>query len=160
LLSAKQVAPGDSGQIEVTWKTESSGRATKSVEVFSNDPRQPRVVLNVTAVIEPEFVLSESFIYFGKAPGGKPLTRELLITAAPGKTTKVISAQSSDPNVEVRLEPVPGDARKTKLVALRKAAAKPGYHFGMITLKTSSTLKPELKITVRGMVAGNGVGPR
>jgi hypothetical protein len=154
LLSAKQVAPGESGRIEVTINTQGQTAIHKSVVVVTNDPKQPQISLSLTGVVIPEFGLSERFIYFGSTPPGKEIVKELLITIPPEKSVKVLSAESTDQYVTARLEPVPGSAgKKTKLIVTQKSDTKPGYHFGMVVIKTSSTLTPELKIPVRGNVA-------
>jgi len=158
LLSAKQIPPGQSGQIEAAVKTEGvSGKIEKTVTVTSNDPRQPQVVLNLVAIVEPEFNLSERMIYFGSAPQGKPVVKEVEIRIPPERSVKVLSAESTDAAVTVKLEPIDGaKGHAVKLVATQKADAAEGYHFGNLVVKTSSSFTPELRIPVRGMVAKAG----
>jgi hypothetical protein len=130
-----------------------SGSVTKYVAVTSNDPRQPEVTLQVTAVVQPEFGLSEPGIFFGGVPRGREATKELTITIAPERSIRLLHAESSDQNVKVRLEPVPGsNDKRVRLVVVQKPDAPEGYHFGTIIIKTTSTLTPELRIPVRGLV--------
>lgn len=154
MLSAKLLQPRETGQVEVTVSTEGlASKITKSVTVTTNDPRQSQVILNVTAEIAPEFTLSERQIYFGTVPKGKEVTKELFITIHPERSVKILGAESSDPNVSVKLEPVPdSQGKRMKLIVVQKADTKEGYHFGALSLKTSSPLNPEIKISVRGMV--------
>jgi len=152
LLSARQVEPGKSGEIEVSVKTEGVNALSKTINVTTNDPRQPLVTLTVKAVVQPEFAYEKS-IYFGSVPKGTEVTKEILITIPPDKPVKVLNAESTDQNVTVRIEPQPdSNGKKVKLVAVQKANAKDGYHFGTIIIKTTSTLTPELRISVRGMI--------
>jgi hypothetical protein len=154
LLSAKQIAPGESGRIEVSVNTHGQTAIHKSVVVISNDPKQPQISLSLTGVVIPEFSLSERFVYFGSVKPGQEVVKELLITIPPEKTVKVLSAESTDQYVTARLEPVPGsNGKKVKLTVTQKPDTKPGYHFGTVVVKTSSPLTPELKIPVRGNVA-------
>ena len=154
MLSAKQVPPGEVGKIEVSVKTEGQTALNKSVTVTTNDPSQPQITLNLTANVVPEFVLSERNIYFGSVPPGKEAVKEILVTIAPDRAVKLISAESTDANFAVRLEPVAGsNGKSVKLIAVQKADAKPGYHFGTVKVKTTSALRPELNISARGMVA-------
>jgi hypothetical protein len=154
LLSAKQIPPGQSGQIEVTVRVEAPGALSKSVTVMSNDPRQPQIALTVKAEVVPEFNMSERFLYFGSVPKGKEFTKEILITVPADKQAKLLSVESTDPAVTARLEPVSETGeKKYKILATLKADAKEGYHFGSLVVKTTSPTTPELKITVRGMVA-------
>lgn len=154
MLSAKQVQPGATGQIEAVVKTEGAvGRIEKHITVRSNDPRQPELNLAVIAVVEPEFTLSDRTIYFGSVAKGKEVVKEVVISIPPDKSVKVVSAQSSDKNVVVKLEPVSGSNGKTfKVIATQKADADEGYHFGVLNVKTTSTYTPEINIPVRGMV--------
>ena len=156
-------------------KTEGITALSKSVTISTNDPRQPSIVLNVTAVAIPEFALSERSIYFGSVAKGKEVAKEIVITIQTEKAdyvppekvsleaqigrsdrtkeVRLLGAESTDQNVAVKLEPVPdSNGKKVKLVAVQKANAKDGYHFGTIIIKTTSTLTPELRISVRGMI--------
>ncbi len=156
LLSAKQIEPGQAGQIEVTLNTaglEDAGTVLKTVSVSTNDPRQGQVVLSIRAAVVPEFALSSRSIYFGEVPRGKEVTKEITITIAPERESRLLSVTSSDSNVLVRLEPGSSDGKKVKLVAVQKADTKDGYHFGIVSIKTSSNQTPDLKISVRGVVS-------
>ncbi len=153
MLSAKQVAPGKTGKIEVSVKTQGLTTVRKTVVVSSNDPQRPQLTLDLTATVEPEFELSDRAIYFGSVPSGQSVVKELFITIPPDKTVKVVGAESTDQYVSVKLESVSGaGGKKVKLVAIQKADAKPGYHFGIVLLKTTSVLNPEIRIPVRGIV--------
>jgi len=155
LLSARQIPPGGNGEIEVKVHTDGlSGRMSKSVVVLCNDPRQPEVRLSVTAVVEPEFSLSERAIFFGSVPRGQEASKEVTVTIPADKSLKLLSVESTDRNVAVRMEPVAGSGdKKMRIVASRKSDASEGYHFGIIVVRTSSTYNPEIKIPVRGMVS-------
>jgi hypothetical protein len=153
LLSAKRIAPGQTGQIEAAVKTEgNSGRIEKSITVSTNDPRQPQIVLKLVATVEPEFNVSERSIYFGSVPKGKEVVREVEVRIPPEKAVKVLSAESTDAAVTVRLEPVGSGGKTYKVIATQKADAAEGYHFGNIVLKTTSSYTRQLRIPVRGMV--------
>jgi hypothetical protein len=154
LLSARQIAPGETGQIEVKVNTGGlSGSLTKYIGVTSNDPRQPEITLQVTAVVQPEFRLSEPGIFFGGVPRGREVTKELTIAIAPERRIKILHAESTDRNVMVRLVPVPGsNEKRVRLVVIQKPDSPEGYHFGTIVVKTTSALTPELRIPVRGLV--------
>jgi hypothetical protein len=154
LLSAKQILPGQAGEIEVSIRTEGASAINKTITVTTNDPRMQQIVLGVTAVVEPEFVLSDRSIFFGLVPRGKDAARELVITVTSEKPLKVLGAESTEASFAIRLEAIAGtNGKKTKLHATLKPDAKEGYHFGMVVIKTDSPLTPELKISIRGTVA-------
>ena len=153
MLSAKQIAPGQTGEIAVSVHTENLSTVNKTVAVTTNDPKNQQIMLSLTAIVEPDFVLSERAIFFGNMPKGKEATRELIITVADGKEAKPLSAETTDQSVSVKLEPMAGSSgKKFKLNVTQKSDAKEGYHYGVILVKTNSPLTPELKIPVRGIV--------
>jgi hypothetical protein len=153
VLSSKQIAPGGAGEIEVSLKTEGLTSVSKTINIASNDPKQPEVTLTITANVHPEFQLSERSIYFGSVPRGKEVTKEFVITVPPDKNRQLLGATSTDQYVAAKLEAVGGsNGRKYRVTAVQKADAKDGYHFGVIVIKTTSPVTPELKIPVRGMV--------
>jgi hypothetical protein len=156
LLSAKKIPPGKSGRIEVTVKTENmSGALEKSVVVKTNDPRHRELMLTVKAAVEPEIDMSDYGIFFGNAPKGKEVRREVLLTIPPGRPVSLLGVETTDKRVVVKLEPVPGsDSRKWKVIAIRKADAKPGDYFGEIRVKTTSRLNPILTIYMHGTTTG------
>jgi hypothetical protein len=154
LLSAKRIAPGKSGQLEISIDTGSmSGAIDKLINVKTNDPENPTVGLSIRAVIEPEIRISEPTIFFGRVPQGKQITKEIEIFVAPGKLLKILSARSEDPRVTVRLEPA---LPQYKLIAVQKADAQPGYHFGRIVIKTNSRYSPEITIYESGEITAPG----
>lgn len=157
-LSAKRIAAGKSGRIEVSIKTENLvGPVEKLVNVTTNDPRQSTVALVIKAQIEREIELSEQSIYFGDTPQGKEVSKEIIITLPADKAIKILKAESTDPGVAVKMELIGGSNRiRFKLTAIQKANAKLGYHFGRIIVKTSSLLTPEIVIYERGVVAAPG----
>lgn len=158
MLSAKKIAAGKSGQIEARIKTEYfSGPVEKRITFTTNDPRNAKITLSIKAMVEPEIGASESSIIFENIPAGKEVSKEIILTIPAAKPIKILSAASLDPNVAVRLDPVPGsNGKKLKLTATRKANVKPGYHFGQIVVKTTSRLPPEVVIYERGVFAPTG----
>ncbi len=154
LLSENKIAPGASGEIKADIVTEGQGpELHKIISVLTNQPGSPSVQLTITAKVQPEFVLSEPSIYFGSVPRGQPASKEIVVAIPSDKPIKILSASSTDEYVKVRLEPVSGsNGKKIRVVADQTPDAPAGYHFGAIVLKTTSALKPELKIPVRGMI--------
>ncbi len=158
MLSAKKIPAGKSGQIEVRIKTEGFfGEVEKQVNVLTNDPHHSIVTLAIKATIDREIALSEPTVYFGSTPKGKEARRQIILTLPAGKSIRILSATCTDPNVIVKLDPLPGsDGKKFTLTAIQKADAKPGYHFGEIILKTNSALTTNITIYERGTVVAAG----
>jgi hypothetical protein len=147
-LSAKQIQPGQSGQIEVSVDTAILiGAIDESVNIITNDPRRPSVSLSIRADVQPEISVSSPSIFFENVPEGKEVTKEVIITVAAERSIKILSAESTDEGVIVKLEPVPDtEGKKVKLIATQKGGGKIGYRSGTIIVKTTSYLTPELSI--------------
>jgi hypothetical protein len=97
--------------------------------------------------VQPEISLSSPSIYFENVPKGTEVTKEVIITVAAERSIKILSAESTDESVIVKLEPVPdSEGKKVKLIATQKADGKIGYHMERIIVKTTSYLTPELSI--------------
>ncbi len=147
-LSAKQIEAGMTGQIVVSVDTAGlAGAIDKSVHITTNDPQRPKVVLSIRAVVQPEISLSSPSIFFENVPNGKEVTQEVFITVETDKPIKILSAESSDESVSVKLESVPdGKGKKVKLIATHKGDGKFGYRLESAVVRTSSFLTPELSI--------------
>lgn len=147
-LSSKQIGAGQSGQIEVSVDTTGLvGAIDKSVNIITNDPRRPSVSLSIRADVQPEISVSSPSIYFENVPMGKEVTKEVIITVPAERSIKILSAESTDASVMVKLEPVPdSEGKKVKLIATQKGDGKTGYRSGTIIVKTTSYLTPELSI--------------
>lgn len=158
MLSARRVEPGGTGRIEVkVYTTGLSGHVSKNIVVVSNDPQNREVTLQVRAEVLPEFAFSALGIFFSGEPRGREARRELTIEVAPGRPSSIVSVESTDPQVKVRLEQVPGSGeRKYRLIATQRADAPEGYHFGTIIIKTTSKLNPEIRLPIRGLVGPSG----
>ncbi len=147
-LANKQIQPGQSGQIEVSVDTAGlTGWIDKSVNIVTNDPRQPSVSLYVRADVQPEVSISSPSVYFENVPKGEEVTRELIITVATERSIKILSAESTDSSVTVKLQSVPdSEGKQVKLTATQRGDGKIGYRLEKIIIKTTSYLTPELSI--------------
>jgi hypothetical protein len=163
LLTAKTIAPGQSGQLDVKIVTADATASSrllsqtvsiiKTVTVTTNDRKQPSVILVLRAVIVPEIVLSARSIHFGIHPRGQEISREVLVEITPDKPIRLSGATSTDDSVMTRLETVPDSGeKKIKVIATLRATAREGQLQGFVLVNTSSALKPQLKIPFRGTV--------
>jgi hypothetical protein len=88
---------------------------------------------------------------------GKAVRKEIILTLPPGKPIRMLGAETTDPSVVVKLEPMPDSKpARWKLIAIQKADAKTGYHSGEIIIKTSSSLTPAISIYERGTILAPG----
>ena len=147
-VSEKQILPGRSGQIEISVDTALLiGSIEESARIITNDPRRPSVFFSIKADVKPGISVSSPSIYFGDVPKGEQITREVVLTVMAEKSVRILSADSSDESVVVRLGSVPDSGgKKIKLIATHTGDGKIGYRSETITVRTTSTLTPEFTI--------------
>jgi hypothetical protein len=70
-----------------------------------------------------------------------------MLTVMAEKSVKILGADASDERVVVNLEPVPeSGGKRLRLIATYTGDGKIGYRSESITVKTTSTISPELSI--------------
>ena len=78
LLTPKKVYPGENGLIKVEFLTSKTvGQQTKNIRVYSNDPDEPEIELEVTGVVKTGIALEPEFLYFGDVKKGQTVTKAL-----------------------------------------------------------------------------------
>ena len=149
-LPEKKIPPGQSSRIEVIVYTEGlNGDINESVNLLTNDPQRSSVFFTIKADVQPEIRLSSPSIFFDNVPAGEEATREIIITVAAERPIMILSAESNEKSVSVRLESIPdSEGKKVKLIATLKSDGKIGHRFGSIIVKTTSYLTPEKKISL------------
>jgi len=147
-LSDTQIPVGQSSRIEMSVDTTLlTGAIEESVHIITNDPRRRSVLFSIKADVQPEIRVSSPSIYFGDVSEGEQITQEVMLTVMTEKSIEILSAESSEEDVAVKLEPIPGSGgNKVKLIATHKGEGRTGYRSGSITVKTTSTITPELFI--------------
>jgi hypothetical protein len=156
LLGAKRIGPGEKGYIQASLDTKGLRNTVKKViTVSTNDPRTPLVVLTIVADVEREFILSQREIDFGRIDSSSGRTRELTISQAADRGSRVLRAESSLETAKVRLEPVNGsDGHQMRVIVSLRERLLPGYYFGFIVVHTSSPYIKEIRIAYRGRIIG------
>ncbi len=147
-LSDKQILPGESGRIEMSVDTTFLiGAIEESAHIITNDPRRRSVSFSIKADVQPEISLSSPSIYFENVLVGEQVTREIILTVLAEKSVKILGADASDERVVVNLAPVPeSGGKRLRLIATYTGDGKIGYRSESITVKTTSTISPELSI--------------
>lgn len=73
LLSSKNLAPGEWGELKTTFNSKGfQGKVTKTVSVYSNDPDQPQTKFRLQGEVQKEVMVTPRRLQFragkGKAP--------------------------------------------------------------------------------------------
>ncbi len=160
LLSSNVIAPGESGQIDVTFRTQGyHGVLTKQIYLESNDPRDPRLVLKLTGTVNRDIDTTPQFVDFGTIAPGATISKTVRVASAQGMPFFITKLSASSPSVhfselrklssggyefDVTVGPVPESRRLTST----------------IVIEMDSTRQPRLVMVLFGNIATptQGVG--
>ena len=80
-MSKEMIPPGESAPLEVTVDPMriNGFKSTKTLTLFTNDPKHPTLAIQVSAEVEPEFVLEPPTLDFGTITKGEPATQTLKV---------------------------------------------------------------------------------
>ncbi len=139
----------------MTIKVNTSGfgghTVKKRITVKTNDPAKKKLYLEVRGPVEAVAIIEPDNIKFNGVAGDE---FEQVITITPAEkydfSVKGISLKS-DMNISADLKQ-PEEGSKTWQILVKNKKKNPGRYFDMITVTTTSELKPEIKIRVYGML--------
>lgn len=144
--------------------------STKTLSIYSNDPENPRITVDVTAKVEPEFLVEPSQLDFGQIPKGETVTRQIAFRQAAELPVVLngVKAWGSPPGLGVAFVKTPesewsdpGRAEYTIDVTIDTNDVPPGPYKAMIGLDTSLKRVPRYNYTVTANVtAPYAVKPR
>ena len=171
LVSAKRVAPGEEGEIRVTFDSSGRpGKTHKTITVWSNDPDTPKVTLTLSGIVWSEVEITPRRIGFGyvdratlESTSGKEEKREGL------RTWKEVHVKfPTDPKLHVtrvvatsnalEVEVMPRDAEDSGEDVVRigiTPEAPIGPLTEEVTIFTTSKVKPTVSVWVRANVRGD-----
>jgi uncharacterized protein DUF1573 len=155
VVSARDIAPGGEGRVEVTLDTARiAGPTTKVVSVYTNDPEQGVLGLSLTGEVRSDLVTTPSPLYLGRVHRGEPVRRE--VTIVPGGTppSTVTHVEQTSAYLRTTLEARP-DGPGQRLVVELDGDVPLGRLSESIRLFTTSPREPIMTLTVLGSVEGD-----
>jgi hypothetical protein len=158
LVSDRDVKPGRSGAVTVRLDTTRlSGRVTKTVTVYTNDPGTPAFGLTLTGEVMTDLIVSPAPLYLGRVHQGTAARREITVTPGrPGTAARVTWVENTNPALHAALEPLPGGGGQRIVVTLDPHIPL-GRLNDQLTLHTTSARTPDLIVPVFGSVEGDVV---
>lgn len=161
LVSKKEIAPGNEGEIKVTFNTRGySGQLSKYIYVDSNDPDQPRKELTVSVSIDvpprPQINLDRYSIDLGLLLESEEIFTQTKIKNV-GELELVVELMHKDASFTLDNKIL---SSSLKIAAGKEADVgikiNPRKRFGLIReyvlLKTNDPLRPNLSLYVSGYV--------
>lgn len=161
-LDKKEYAPGESGKIKVAYNPRNKhGAQSQSVTIETNDPRNPRIMLSITADVMPLVSVDPLISQLGLIRKGESRNATITIT---GRTAdfEVTDVTSSNPElVSMTLgkgEDVDLDGQKARRFPITVTLAK-SHAVGRVqqsgTIRTNNPSKPIMNFQVMGDVQGD-----
>ncbi len=101
ITSSKELLPGATGKIEVTFDSAGYlGPITKTITVMDNDPAKPAVVLTLTGEVVTDIMITKTALFFGSIKKGQTQQQSVDIFIY-NPSVKIRSVTSTKPYIKV-----------------------------------------------------------
>jgi hypothetical protein len=156
VIKNKEIAPGGTGEIEVTFDTTARrGANRKSITVLSNDPSSPRTQLDVAVNVESLLAFEPFFVRLTPDYGEEQVREAWLVGKLVDQAKIAISEQGDDKEVAVELaEKTDGD-KKVQGLRFKLKGKKVGYGSGRVVVTTGIEKPNQLVLRYSWNVKGN-----
>ncbi len=156
VVKTKEIAPGATGQIEVTFDTSARrGANRKSITIVSNDPANPRSQLEVAVNVESLLAFEPFFVRLNPEYGEDQTREAWLVGKLVDQAKLSITEQNDDKEVAVELaEKTEGD-KKILGLRFKLKGKKVGYGSGRVTVGTGIEKPNQLVLRYSWNVKGN-----
>jgi len=156
----KTIAPGKTGKVKATVDTTSfEGPIAKSVSVFTNDPKNPKLQLVIRAEVRPYIGVFPGYVRYIYVQGEDIAPIPQTLWASDGEDFEIREVTSPNPELHVtfreatpeeRQEDQPG--RQWRLVPLLAKNAPVGALSGNIEVKTNHPKQKIVNVPISGFV--------
>ena len=145
------IPPGGGGGITVRINTEGyKGELYRRTEFFTNDPKNQRQVVTITALVKRPLSISRRYLCF-TGPADTPITYTIEIKAELERPLALEAVQFDlKGKMTYQIEEV--EKGRTFLLHFTTIPGFPGTHTGLIRLKTNYPEKPEVVIEIRAEI--------
>lgn len=148
ILSASRIAPGNFGELRVTFdSTRFKGAIHKSVTIDTNDPAQPVVGFAMFGNVKAELVMQPERIKWGRVKAGTLLSDTIIIENHGKTAVRLVSPTATIPDVTAELSDTllaPGETVELHVKATYPAQKK--RLRGYIIIATDYRQVPQLRI--------------
>ncbi|MBI5118590.1 DUF1573 domain-containing protein [Candidatus Poribacteria bacterium] len=155
LLSKKEIAPGENGEIEVTFNSgNSSGQKKKSIYVSSNDLQQPKLELHIMAKVVIPVELKPLTLYWS-ADKNQPPNRRAELVLDQNVKLNVTKLESSSPAFKASVQPRKIDESGGYYIDVTyDGTLPPGEHRATLSVLTDNPEYSKLDIALICKVTG------
>ncbi len=156
MASSRKIEPGKEGKISVTFSAGSiPGPTSKKIIVYTNDPRNKAVKLNIKADVRVLLITKPRRINFGKQPKGTSITKYAALEGEDKKKAAITSATSSSNYINVETNSTGFDNNTDKNIRFDLLPGMPVGRFREeITFATTHPEISRLKMFIYGEITG------
>ena len=149
---SRRVEPGMSGVIPIRFASDGlGGRVQRSVTVLSNDPRQPKLTLQLGGDVWTPFTVAPAqamFVASRESPA--ETSKKVRISSRLAEPVALLGLEGADANFRARLNVlVPGREFEVEITAVPPFSATASTRF---TISTSSAEAPTISVIARVIV--------
>lgn len=160
LASAKSLAPGESGEIQASFdSTRFRGSVSKTVYLYTNDPAQPMVQLQLRGNVREEVTIEPQQVHFG-AVTPKRTVRSTVSLSNQGKAeVRLDGLETTAPELTARLsaEVIPPGGKVAVELTLTPKPGQPRFS-GYVLFKADGTIRHDLRIPVYADLGEHAAG--
>ncbi len=160
MLTDTDIPPGGEGKIEVTFDSKhKTGQQKKSITVESNDPKNPRATLNITAFVEIVFGFEQYSLDVGRVRKGKQVSISTSMIVKDPSIAKTVAFTSSSPQFSAKVvQAVPGSGSTPGRLTIEVHGTSDipvGRINAALTARAGDGATPDATLPITGTVVGN-----
>jgi len=150
LISAKTLAPGEGGEVQATFdSTRFRGAVTKTISLYSNDPRQPVMKLYVKGKVQEVLSVVPAQLNLGQVSSGKTTVVQVTLQNHGDAPLNLDKVQTSSPFLVAKLPAGTLAAGKSTVIDIQLTPNSDQTRFsGYVIIPAQGALKSDLRIPV------------
>lgn len=150
LASAKVLAPGESGEIQTSFDSARfRGQVKKTVYLYTNDPVQPMVQLQIKATVKAELAVEPQIVNFGAVAPRKTVRSTVSLINQGDHEMKLEGLETTAPELAARWSAaaIPPGGKVSVELTLTPKPGQPRFS-GYVLFKAAGAIRHDLRIPV------------
>lgn len=154
LSSGDTIAPGETGIIHATFKTQRyEGKQKKFIYVESNDPEKPKIELVMQGFIKTDIAIDPQGLHFGNVSKGKTISKKVRVFDLNKGELQLKRIQFNENYFNIKADRFKGENnRGFELEITLKPEISGGSFSEVITLHTNLEKRPRIDIPIWGNI--------
>ncbi|MGR3179166.1 MAG: DUF1573 domain-containing protein [Candidatus Anammoxibacter sp.] len=155
IISSKNIPHNEYGEVKVTFNTQSyTGKVTKKVTLYSNDPDTPKYKLTITGTVIEEVAVKPKRLDFSKIAYETGSTKDISVKSITDLKLKIKKVESTNPNVIATIKEDKEKGGFIVNVSLKKETDY-GKVNGNILIFTNSKHQEKITVPFYGEIIGD-----